>query len=160
LLPFFPPIRRIRTGGILCKRCFDYCTIHALPLPCDTFHIIVFGQSCAPKGQKEPRFEPLSKVLVYGACTSKAFSGESLPLTPSPQYKDDTFKHSPGGHGLAATTELSLECPTWFSFPHRHKRFYTLPELIGYFPRPDLRHVHLLCEKYSIARDLKQFNYG
>ncbi len=48
LLPFFPPIRRVRPDGFLCQWRLHHRAIHALPPPRDALHVVVLGQAGLP----------------------------------------------------------------------------------------------------------------
>jgi hypothetical protein len=47
--PFFSPIRRIGSDGLLCERSFRHCAIHALPVPGNPLQIAMIRQTGLPE---------------------------------------------------------------------------------------------------------------
>src|SRR5208337_3148772 len=90
LLPFFPPVCRVRTGCFSGQRRFDRAPVDALPFPGDPLRLIILGETGAPESEEEACFQPLSKVLVDRARAPESLLGERLPLAPCPQDEDDT----------------------------------------------------------------------
>lgn len=46
----FPPIHRGGADGFLSQWRFEHDPVDALPPPCDTFHLVVFGEASLPDG--------------------------------------------------------------------------------------------------------------
>ena len=142
LLPFFPPIRRIGSDGLLGQRGFDLAPVDTLPAPGDPFHLVVFRQTRAPEGQKESCLQPSPEIGMHRTRASESFFGQSLPLAPRPQHKDDAFEDLPRVHGLAAPARLSPEHHPRRSSPCGNQRLHPLPEPIGNLPGSHSHHLH------------------
>ena len=135
LLPFFPPVRRVRADSFLCQWCLHHRAIDALPSPRDTLHLVVFRQASLPDCFKEARLLPFEKAFVNGAGAAKALSRQCLPLAACPQHKHDGLEHlacwlcRPTCSRLANVLFARDQCAL------RDQWFHTLPELIRYHPR-------------------------
>ena len=142
LLPFFSPIRRIRSYSFLGERSLDRSSVNALPSPSDAFHLIVFSKPCTPKSQEKAFFQPYSEILVDRAGTAKALLGECLPLATCTQHEKDSFKHSPCIHRFSTASRLTLEdLVCWSLQALRNKGLRPLPELLGNLPRSNSCHI-------------------
>ena len=84
-VPIFSSARWILSNGLQCKRHFDHTAVHALPLPADSFQLIVLFQTCAPNFLKETGRQPFLKPSVHRAAAS-VFTGQGLPLAAGPKY--------------------------------------------------------------------------
>ena len=75
MLPFFPPVCRIRTRCLFRERRLDHSPIDALPLPDDPLHLIVLGQTGTPEGEEQdPALSQCRKYL----CIELALPNRSL----------------------------------------------------------------------------------
>ena len=134
LLPFFPPVRRVRSDGFLCQGRLHHCTIDALPSPRDALHVVIFRQPGFPDRFKETRLLPFEKAFVDGTGAAKAFCRQCLPLATCAQHKHDGLKHLacrlcwPTGARLANVL-LARHLRAW-----RDQRLHALPKLIRYNP--------------------------
>jgi hypothetical protein len=134
LLPFFPPVRRIRACRLKCHGCFDHRTVDTLPLPCNPFHLVIFGESSAPQREKKTGSHPASKISMYRARTPKSLFRQSLPLTASAQDVDDPLKYAARCKRFPAASFLAPVCFRTVTLLLRDQRCYTLPERIRYLP--------------------------
>ena len=64
-VPFFSPIRGVRSNGFLCEWRFNVRAICSFPKPSDPFQFIVFNQSTAPNVQKDSCRGPLLKFTMH-----------------------------------------------------------------------------------------------
>lgn len=71
-VPFFPPIRGVRSNGFLCQWRFNVRPICSFPKPSDPFQFIVFNQSTPPNVQKDSCRGPLLKLTMH-CCRPKTF---------------------------------------------------------------------------------------
>ncbi len=63
-VPFFPPIRGVRSNGFLCEWRFNVRAIRSFPKPSNPFKFIVFNQSPSPNVQKDSCRGPLLKFTM------------------------------------------------------------------------------------------------
>jgi hypothetical protein len=96
LLPFFSPIRGIRSHGVSGERCFTQRTINVLPFPGNASHLLIFDQTGSPEALKEASRLPAQKMPMNGAGTAKLFLGQRLPLDAGSQHIDNPGKDLPG----------------------------------------------------------------
>ena len=108
LLPFFSPIRRILSDGLLSQRCFGHRSIDGLPFPGNPFHLVVLSQTVLPEFQEHSGLIPFPKIPVNGAGTPEPLLRQSLPLNPCPKHIDDSFKDLARINGLPASPGLPL----------------------------------------------------
>ena len=104
LVPFFSPVGRIPTNRLLRQRCFNHSSVYALPLPGNSFHLVVFGKTGSPKDHEEARPHPAHEVGVDRTGTSEAFLGQGLPLATCSQDVHDGFKDLTRWHRLSTST--------------------------------------------------------
>ena len=112
-VPFFPPICRIGSDGLLSERGFGHCTIHALPVPGNPKQLIIIRQTGPPECKEKPGLRPLREVAVNGAGTTESLFRKSLPLAACPQHIHDAFKNLPVWQWLATATKgpFCIPCP-------------------------------------------------
>lgn len=103
-VPFFSPIRWVRSNGFNRQRCLHHRSINALPSPGNAFHFIVFGQTLAPKLDKYTLSLPILKILVHRTAASIFTFWYGFPLATSAQYIHYCSKHHTGIHPLPSTT--------------------------------------------------------
>ena len=65
-VPFFSPVRRVGSDGLLCQRRFDVRSVGRLPDPADSMHFIVLSKAAPPKPLKEPGRSPVLELAVEG----------------------------------------------------------------------------------------------
>jgi len=135
LLPFFPPVSRVSTYGLLSQWRFGHRSIDALPVPGDAFHLIVFGKAGTPDSNKEASSHPSHKMSVDGTRTAVSFLGQRLPLAPGTQHVDDRFKDLPVFHRFPAATGFTLIPFVRIALWGRNQGSHFLPEGIRDFPR-------------------------
>jgi len=134
-LPFFPPIRRVESGGIAGQRGLDHGPVDALPAPGDALHLAVFGQSGPPKGYKEAGLHSPHEVCVVGIGTAETLLRQGPPLAARAQHIQNGFKDLPGRHGLSAATGFTTIPLGEHTFRRWDQRFHLGPECIRDFPR-------------------------
>ena len=134
LLPFFPPVRRVRSDGFLCQWCLHHRAIDALPSPRDALHVVIFRQAGFPDCFKKARLLPFEKAFVDGAGASKAFSGKCLPLAACAQHKHDGLEHLAWRLRRPTCSRLANVLLARHLCAPRNQRFDALPELIRYHP--------------------------
>ena len=134
LLPFFPPVRRVRADSFLCQGCLHHRSIDALPSPRDALHVVVFRQTGFPDGFKEARLLPFEKAFVDGAGAAKALSGQCLPLAACAQHKHDGLEHLACRLGRSTCARFANVLLVRHQRTLRDQRFNTLPELVRYQP--------------------------
>src|SRR3990172_5921804 len=108
LVPFFSPIRRIRTYCFLCHRGLDHRSVDALPLPCDPFHLVILGKPSAPKVKEKPRFHPTHEISMDRTGTSKYILRQCLPFTTCAKNIDNALKYPAIRNRLTTTTWLAF----------------------------------------------------
>src|SRR2546425_1421124 len=137
LLPFFPPIRRVRADSFLRQRGLHHRPVDALPSPGDSFHLVVLGQPSFPQRLEKASLFPLEKALVNGAGAAKALLGQRLPLAARAQYIHDGFEYLARGLRRPTGARLAYVDPVRGRGTLRNQRLHALPELIRHHPRFD-----------------------
>jgi hypothetical protein len=96
-VPFFSPIRGIRSDRFLRKRCFNIRAISSLPKPGNPFQFIVFNQASPPDILKHSCRGPLLELAVdrSRSKTFKLFSWQSIPDDTRTQHIYDSGKIQP-----------------------------------------------------------------
>src|SRR5512136_2264514 len=64
LVPFFPPVCRVVSDGLLRQWGFALRPIQALPLPSNPLHLIILSQAGSPQPHKEPLLSPPLEVCM------------------------------------------------------------------------------------------------
>jgi hypothetical protein len=105
-----------------------------LPTPGYAFHLVVLGQPCLPKTEKETTALPAQEVGMNRARAAELM-GQGLPLATRTQHIDNGAEDLPRGHGLAAPTGAALKDTTRRPLNNRNKRFDLGPKLFRYCPR-------------------------
>ena len=95
LLPFFPPVRRIRANLLLGQRRFHHRPVNTLPAPGNAFQRVVLGQPGTPQRFEEAGLLPLQKVFVHRTGAAKAFSRERFPLATGSEHEDNGLEDHP-----------------------------------------------------------------
>ncbi len=152
-VPFFSPIRRVRTDGFLRERRFDVRAIGRLPEPGNPLHGIVFSQSAAPYSTKNARPGPLLKFSVNHrrADTFKLLSRQGVPNDTCPQNVNDSReKESVRILWFSATAWLADVIFANFAWICWDQRLNDLPKCIRNFPGFDTRHFRLRWLIFSV----------
>lgn len=110
LLPFFSPIGRVWTNRLTGKRGFYHDAVYALPSPGDSLHLIIFGKSFSPEGNKKTCFHPAQKMGMDCTGTAKPFFGQCFPLATSPENIQNGFKHLAWRYRLPTATSFAFVC--------------------------------------------------
>jgi len=154
LVPFFPPIGRVISHGLLRQRRFALCPVQALPFPSDSRQVVILRQPSAPQAHKESFLLPWLKVMVNGAGAAETL-GERLPLTTGAEHIDDGGKNLARRNRLApaARPTVILASGSQARIALRQKWFDARPERVGNFPRWSGRHGAIMGETQ------KQVNY-
>src|SRR5512147_463254 len=71
LLPFFSPVGRVSPNRLLCQRCLGHGPIDALPLPGNSFEVVILGEACLPKFGEEASPSPFQEIGMNGAGTAE-----------------------------------------------------------------------------------------
>src|SRR6218665_349390 len=134
LLPFFPPIGRIRPDRFWCQRRLEHGPVDAFPGPRNALHLAVLGKTRLPERLEHTGRLPFEKSLVDRAGTAKTLLGQRPPLAARAQYIHDGLKHQPrrlGGPSRAGLGHIRLVTRTLASW---NQRFDTLPEIVRHNP--------------------------
>src|SRR5258706_5199552 len=102
-VPFFPPIRRIGSNGLLGEWGLAHGAVDALPRPSDPLHLVVFRQSGLPQAQEKPVVPPTLEVGMDGAATPKILR-ERFPLATRAQHINDRRENLPRRNRLPPAT--------------------------------------------------------
>src|SRR3974377_2455905 len=137
LVPFFPPIRRVRPDGFEGERRFDHGPIDALPAPGDALQVVILGEAVAPEPDEHVLPLPGQEVLVDRTRAPELPLGEGLPLDAGAQDEDDRLEDLPGLPGLGAPAGGGGDTPPLLPLPRGDEGFYLGPQLIGDGPRLD-----------------------
>ena len=135
LLPFFPPIRRVASHGLLRQGRLEHRPVNALPAPRDALQVIVLGQSRLPQILEESGLGPLHELLVHGAGAAKAFSRQGLPLAAGPEHVHDGLEHQARRLGRTAPARAAQVLFVGIACGLRYQWLHAFPELIRHFPR-------------------------
>ncbi len=133
LRPIFSPVRGVGPYALLRQRRLAHASIDALPTPANAFHLVVLGQPCLPKTEKETSALPAQKVGMNRARTAELM-GQCLPLATRTQHIDNGAEDLPRGHGLASPTCATLKHTSRRPLNNRNKRFDLGPKLIRNCP--------------------------
>jgi hypothetical protein len=92
LLPFFSPVSRVATYGLLSHWGFGHRSIYALPVPGDAFHLIVFSKTGTPDGKKKTSVHPAHEMCVNCTWAAEPLLWQGLPLATGAQNVHNGFK--------------------------------------------------------------------
>ena len=133
-MPFFSPIRRVGTDGLLGQGGFPEGRIDALPRPGDALQLIIFRQALSPEPDEDPGALPGEEVFVDGTGTPEPFLRQRLPLAPRPQGVHDALEDAPRLQGLPPAPGLALIPLPLQTSPLRDQRCDLGPQLVGHGP--------------------------
>ena len=89
LVPFFSPIRRVRTGGFSSKRGFDHGTVYRKPGPVNTNRVIVFIKHHLPDFVEYTSSEPALEPTVGCSARDETAGRQRFPLSTCSQNKEN-----------------------------------------------------------------------
>ena len=152
MLPFFSPIRRVGTDGIASQGGLDHGPVDALPAPGNALHLVVFGQSGPPQGDKEAGLHPPHEVRVNGARAAVTLLRQRLPLASGAQHIQNGFKDLSGRHGLSAAAWFAPIPLAELTFRRWDQRLHLGPERVRDFPGLYIGHDSSRPDKMSSGR--------
>src|SRR5712692_2070683 len=136
MTPFGPPfaaVHGILSGEPAAERGFDLRPIQTLPLPVQTFQLIILFQACLPEVLEEALLFPQSEAVIDRARGSQ-FVRHSIPGNASAQQVDDGRKHL--AIIVGGSTSLEPRSPLW------NQRADAFPQLVADFPGFGSGHAH------------------
>ncbi len=122
---------------------FHHGPVHALPVPGNALHLVVFGQSRPPRRHEEIRQAPLLKVRRDRA-GAPIILRQGFPLTSRAQDLHDRRKHSARRHRFPSTSRPPLMLALGRTLANGYQGLNLRPKLAGNFPGFYLWHLGLL----------------
>jgi len=135
LVPFFPPIRRVRSDRFAGQWGFDQGAICGLPFPGNAFQFVVFRQAALPEFQEKAGPTPfLKNPMGRGRANAEFFFGQSVPNQAGAEHVHERREDATWCGGFSSAAGFALV--NFVRIPRllRDKRLHDRPKFIRNFP--------------------------